>query len=183
MENKDKKEFAEIMIALGENFSAKLTKEGLDIRFKVLAKYPLSQVKAACYKVLEERVYPGMPTIGEIIQAMKPTTPQIEDRARVRVSEIMGQIRLIGSHGNPTWDDPIVADLMRRRYNWQNLCAMTETELHWWGKEFVETYRAMDMQDAQQYPQIEHRDMKRLAYGIGNGGDKGRGRGKLNLCR
>jgi len=106
MENKDKKEFAEIMIALGENFSAKLTKEGLDIRFKVLAKYPLSQVKAACYKVLEERVYPGMPTIGEIIQAMKPTTPQ-----------------------------------------------------------------------------IEHRDMKRLAYGIGNGGDKGRGRGKLNLCR
>jgi hypothetical protein len=154
MKTEDKAEFATILNGMAENFNAKLTKEGLRVRFQALSDCSIEQLRAACTKLVRNRIYPGMPTTGEIRAAMVEEKLSLEDTAQLRVNEIMGQIRAVGSYGSPTWSDPIVADIMQRRYSWGQLCAMTEADLKWWGKEFCEVYRSLAQ--SEQYLQIEH---------------------------
>jgi hypothetical protein len=172
MNDSDKKEFAKIFVAMGENFNATVTKEGLKIRFEALKEFSIDQVRQACIELVKNRVYPGMPVSGEIRAAIVggsggDNSQKIEDIAQQRVNEIMGQIRTVGSYGSPTWSDPVVSDLLSRRWNWQSLCAMTETELKWWAKEFIEAYKSHQSQ-----PMIENKEAKtmlsELARRIGN---------------
>ena len=139
---------------MGENFNAKITKEGLKIRFLALSEYSIDQIKEACVRLIKERVFSGMPTTAEIINAMRTSTPQLPDIAQLRVFEIIGQIRAVGSYGTPKWEDPIVGDLLKRRWSWHSLCGMTEEEHKWWAKEFIEAYRVMAEQKTA-CPQIE----------------------------
>lgn len=154
MNNNDKRDFLSIMNAMAENFNAKLTKEGLRVRFVALSEFTIDQVREACMELIKTRVYPGMPTTGEIRAAMALNVPQKEDVAQERINEIMGQIRQVGSYGSPKWKDPIVADLLQRRWSWSQLCAMTEEELKWWAKEFVEVY--ISLAGSEQYKQIDN---------------------------
>ena len=167
MNDSDKKEFAKIFAAMGENFNATVTKEGLRVRFEALKDFSIDEIKQACINLVKNRVYPGMPTTGEIRAAMKIDQPQLEDVAQMKVNEVMGQIRAIGSYGQPKWSDPIMTDLLTRRWNWQSLCAMTETELKWWAKEFAEAYRAY-ANNEKGHKYIEaHEKVKQLLAGIG----------------
>jgi hypothetical protein len=169
MKTEDKKEFAGIMMAMGENFNAKITKEGLKIRFEALAEFTIEQVKCACMELVKNRVYPGMPTTGEIRAAMVECQKQatVEDIAMVRLNEIMGQIRSVGSYGSPVWGDPIVTDLLSRRWRWASLCEMTEKEHKWFAKEFVEAYRAAVNSGYGGTIKIEDTRIKGLLAGIG----------------
>jgi hypothetical protein len=169
MKSEDKKEFAGIMVAMGENFNAKITKEGLKIRFEALAEFAIDQVKYACMELIKNRVYPGMPTTGEIRAAMVENRQvSIEDVATVRLNEIMGKIREVGSYGSPKWDDPIVADLLSRRWRWASLCEMTEKEHKWFAKEFVEAYRAaVNSGGGKELIKIDNEKIKGLLAGIG----------------
>lgn len=167
MKNEDKKEFVTIMTAMGENFNAEISREGMRIRFDAMSDLSIEQVRAACTELVKTRIYPGMPTTGEIRAAIPGKAVCIEDTAQLRVNEIMGKIRSLGSYGSPTWNDPVVEKLLSSRWSWQTLCAMTETEHKWWAKEFVEAYRAL-AESRTQPQQIEDYDaVRQLVSGIG----------------
>lgn len=178
MNDNDKKEFAKIIMAMGENFNATVTKEGLQIRFEALKEFSINQVKQACIELVKTRVYPGMPVAGEIRAAISSgpggnNPKKIEDVAQAGLNEIMGQIRAVGSYGAPKWNDPIVADLLSRRWSWRGLCEMTETEHKWFAKEFVEAYRAAATNGDSAPVRIEAgARVLRLVEGIGNIGKK-----------
>jgi hypothetical protein len=143
MKDIDKKRFSEVMLTLAEACSASISKEGLKVRFLLLKDFPIQEVEYAALQIINSWKRAGcLPTHAEFIEVLGASRPKLEDVAAQRVNEIMGQIRAIGSYGCPKWDDPVVDDLLRHRWSWQSLCAMTETEHKWFAKEFIEAYRS-----------------------------------------
>jgi hypothetical protein len=120
-------------------------------------------------KILSERKAMGMPTIAEFIIAINGEQ-KASDNAQNQVTEIMRQIRTTGYYGNSAFDDPITKLFLSSRWTFRSLCDMTEIELKWWSKEFIEAYQAMDR--TARHGQIEcnpmmEQKLKLLASGIG----------------
>jgi hypothetical protein len=132
---------------LAENFSAQISKPGLSLRFEAMKKYNIEDISIAASKVLLTRKIMGMPTVAELIEAMGVVEPRQIDIAQQQVNEIMAQVRNIGSYGTPVFSDPVTIRLMKSRWSWKSLCAMTETEHKWWAKDFIEAYKSADTMD------------------------------------
>jgi hypothetical protein len=65
---------------------------------------------------------------------------QIKDCAEIQASEVIKQIRSVGSYGSPTFDDPVTAYIMANRFDWGSLCRMNSREVHFFTKDFVRIY-------------------------------------------
>jgi len=170
MDEKDKLGFSEVMIGLAENFSAQMTKPGLLLRFNALSAHTLEQVKKAAVSLIMQRERMGMPTVAEIIKEIEGPAKNPADMAALQVADILKQIRELGSYRTPSFVDPVTKAIMSSRWSWRAVCAMTEAELKWWAKEFIEAYQAMDRVDTRE--KIAHSgtpmdSLKKLTAGIG----------------
>jgi hypothetical protein len=140
---KEKAIFSEIMLGIAENFSARMSSPGLQLRFMALKNYSLQQIEAAALKILTNRTAMGMPTVAEFLVAMNGDQRAC-DNAEGQVKEVMERIRNTGSYGYPDFHDPVTAELLKSRWSWMSLCAMTEAELKWWARDFIEAYQASE---------------------------------------
>ena len=166
---KERAEFFKIMVGMAENFSAQMSSAGMSLRFEVMKDYSIKQIEAAALKLLVNRKAMGMPTVAEFLVAINGEQMAF-DNAEGQVNEVVSQIRNIGSYGNPDFSDPITRALMSGRWSFRSLCSMTETELKWWARDFIEAYQASERKteclaigngDGQ-------RKLKLLTGGIGN---------------
>jgi len=73
MIEQDRQKFTQIMLGVAENFSAKITEEGINLRFQVLKEFSLDQVIVAAKKILFTRKYTTMPTIADFAEALQPS--------------------------------------------------------------------------------------------------------------
>jgi hypothetical protein len=168
-DQKERVAFSQIMIGVAENFSAQVSSAGLNLRFVALKEYSLQQIEAAALKILANRKAMGMPTVAEFIVAITGEQKNC-DPAENQVNEIMKQIRSVGSYGTPVFSDPITKSLLSSRWTFRSLCAMTEVELKWWGKEFSEAYQSMERSEQRVLigaDSVNARKLKLLTGGIG----------------
>jgi len=166
---KERTAFTRIMVGIAENFSAQTSTAGLNLRFMALKEFSLQQIEAAAVKILTNRNAMGMPTVAEFISAIIGEQKK-SDLAESQVNEVMKQIRSVGSYGTPIFEDRLTRELLSSRWSFRSLCAMTETELKWWVKEFIDAYQSMDRTEKR--AQIEcggsqERKLKLLSGGIG----------------
>jgi hypothetical protein len=168
MDASDKKKFFKIMTGLAENFSAQISGPGLALRFEALERFDIGQIEAAAISILNTRERMGMPTVAEFVRAIEGETVTTKDDATIQVNEIMRQIRELGSYRTPVFDDPVTKSLMSSRWSWQSVFSMTETELKWFSKEFIETYQSCDRKaDHTMIDCAASKRMKLLIGGIG----------------
>jgi len=164
MNDNDKKEFAEIMYALGENFNAQVTKPGLRIRFEALKQYSMEQVRAACVEVVRNRKFHGMPNVAEIVAAIGDRT---EDRAVAQAHKVIECIRSYGAYDTPTFDDPVTNAVMTKRFRWQEVCQLREDHLKWFIKDFSEAYRSYSTEQTREMIECDSQKLKQLVENIG----------------
>lgn len=138
MNHGDLKQFAFIMYGLADNFSAKITPEGIDFRFEALKNFEIDQVKAAAVRLVKSRKFLKMPTIAEFIEAIDGTP---DDRAESEAYKVLDGIRIFGSYNPPRFEDPATARIVGRM-GWGNLCSMLENQQKWFVKDFMEAYKA-----------------------------------------
>ena len=172
MKNKDVIEFAKVTTAVMANFKAVATEPLLDMWFDMAFedKITIEQWKDAARKIIRGRKYTSQPTYADFHETVFGSPVTETDRACEQVTVVMKQIRELGSYRTPCFDDPVTKSLMVSRWSWQSVCSMTETELKWWAKEFIEAYQTMDRDEKR--AQIgcigtEERKLKLLAGGIG----------------
>lgn len=127
------------MTGLAEDCSVVVSKPGLMMKFKALEQYTIEQVETAIMNVMRLNVYNRMPTTGTIIRAIEGTE---DDRTETQIIEIRKEISRVGSYESPKFSDPITADLIRNRFGWSSICAMTNKELEFFSKEFRLAYLA-----------------------------------------
>jgi hypothetical protein len=171
MKKQDEVRFAEIMIGLAENFSAQMSTPGLVMRFEAMKEFSIDEIASAATKLVKTRTMMGMPTVAEFIVAMGLQAPAVTDAANEQATAVMKQIRDLGSYRTPVFDDPITKSLMASRWSWAAVCSMTEAELKWWTKDFVEAYQANTRTDTQHRIECDNTPrLKLLAGGIGKRG-------------
>jgi len=164
----DKKQFAEIMYALAENYGAELTKPGLLLRFEALKGFSADEIRRATVKIMRTRAYLKMPTVADFLQFMMPGEIGIEDRAHIECGKVIEHLQRHGSTREPEGLDEISTHLMTRRWPYRKWArTIAESELQWWEKQFRAAYLATA---GSRNMQIEAtKELKQLAGGIGNG--------------
>lgn len=138
---KSRAEFSKIMYALAENFSAKITTDGMKIRFDVLKEYSLEQINAAARHILRTRVYTGtMPTVAEFVEAIEGSRESVEDQAQLEGCAVLNAAKQLGRYSNIRFINPVTAEVIKTRYRWGDICSMNERETTFFLKEFKELY-------------------------------------------
>ena len=114
------------------------------VYFRALSVFAVEDVEAAITRAIGTlRFFPKPVELIELITG-KPESEsaQIECAATSQVADVMKQVRTVGFYGKPVFDDPLTVRLLSGRWTFRSLCQMTETELKWWAKEFIEAYRS-----------------------------------------
>lgn len=114
------------------------------VYFRALSAFSVAEVENAMAQAIGTlKFFPKPAELIELI-AGKPEaeSTQIETAATSQVAEVMKQIRTVGFYGHPVFDDPLTLRLLSGRWTFRSLCQMTETELKWWAKDFIEAYRS-----------------------------------------
>lgn len=137
--------FAIMMKVHGVNCSVEITKDVIDVYFTAFKKFPLSEVEEAFSNVLYTWTYLKFPTVGVFLRAIESQQPSVEDRAEIQATEVLNQVRTVGSYGSPKFNDRITTWLIERRFPWSNLCStMQESEEKWFIKDFIQAYRSVN---------------------------------------
>ena len=166
MESKDKKEFMEIMLGIAEDSGVQLTKSGIALKFEALREYSIDQIRSAAIHIIKTREHRFMPTTAEFIRAIVGDLPRLADIATEQAGKVIEAVRRFGRYRNPKFKNQVTAALLSSRWSWGRLCEMTESELGWFAKEFVDAYRAFDI--VEKRPAIEMTaELKKLTQGIG----------------
>jgi len=73
----------------------------------------------------------------------KSDVKQISTNAQIELDKILCHFKQYGASQYPELTDPISLHLMTKRWPYQSWASMVlASELVWWGKEFIEAYRA-----------------------------------------
>lgn len=163
MTDNDKNAFAQIMYGLADNFSASITQEGMRFRYECLSGYDIDQIRRAATHIVKTRKFTKMPTIADFIEAIEGNQ---EDKAEEQAMKVLEEMRRVGSWSSPSFDDEktkkIVASL-----GWGNICAMKESEVKFFVKDFIASYCSESRRQATtQISGNVDGDVKRLLAGI-----------------
>jgi hypothetical protein len=142
MENKDAKEFSDIMLAIANNYpGTKFTSAGLKLRFEAMKEFSIEQISEAAVKIISTHKYNTMPTTADIIEAIGGRI-SVTDRAEIEAGKVLDHLHKHGKAVIPEFEDPITQYLMTTRWRYCSWAAyVIESDLKWWFRDFVRAYR------------------------------------------
>ena len=146
MTNQDLSRFTEIMTGMAECFpSGRISHLSLELSYQALKKYSLDQITRAVSRLLISHKFNTMPTIADIAETIDQAEGKIpvEDKAEVQAGIVLEFLRTCGRDASPMFSDPITRHLMTTRWRYRQWAAyVIESDLKWWRREFIETYKA-----------------------------------------
>lgn len=142
MTDSDKKEFAEIMVALAENYSQTLTRQGLALRFMALREHGIEAIRKAAMSLMVSRRYTTMPTVADFLDHLGGGS--LEDRAEVEAGKVLEAIRRHGAYASVVFDDAVTMAVIEKGFGgWPKMCAEQRgAEEKFWRRDFVKMYLA-----------------------------------------
>ena len=167
MDQRDFKKFSQDLVLLAEIHGKTVSSAMIGLYFKALESHKPDEVSWAMSTAVKTlKFFPKPAELIEIIESQNPTL-NIEDRALVVSVRIISHLRTYGATRFPPLDDdPIAKDLMTRRWPYHVFASnVSESELKWWQKEFMEAYRA----GSEAGFQITMPKLKQIADGIFGG--------------
>lgn len=169
MNKNDLKRFTKCTIGTLANSNAIATDSLLDLWFEAAKDdgITIEQWEAAAKKIIRGRKYTSQPTYADFYETIFGSPVTEADQANNQAAHVLKQIRELGSYNTPSFEDPVTKKLMASRWSWQSVCAMTEAELKWWAKEFIEAYQSAGKIDKQAMIESKSEKLKMLASGIG----------------
>jgi len=103
---------------------------------------------------INEYEYSKIPQIAQLRKLFNIDNGQIAEK---QAYEVIAEIKRIGSHGTPEFDDPVTA-LTVKKMGWQRLCGtLTEDKINWFVKEFSSLYEITRISP---HNQITHEEAK-----------------------
>lgn len=136
------------MYGMAENFGGTTTKEGLALRFAALNDYSIEEIQAGATWLIKNRTenFPAMPTVKEMIEAMKNCTGlnlNPESMAEIQADLVLNKLRIEGRAGRIDFQHPVTQHLMTTRWKYRDWAAtVMEADLKWWRQEFLKAFKA-----------------------------------------
>jgi len=146
---KDAADFAKVMYGLSSNFGGKITDDDIKLRFTALIEYSILDINKAATWLLKNRVatFPPVPTTKEIIDAIAKIQGQLENKeiAAIEADKILRLLKDWGRKCGTRFKNPVTEYLMQYRWNFQYLGGLSENDLKWWRKDFIEAYKDTEL--------------------------------------
>ena len=171
MKRNESGRFAKSTAAVLANFGSVATEPLLTLWFDVATDDNISidQWEAAAKCIIRQRKYTSQPTYADFLEIIKGIPVTEADVANSQAAAVMKQVRELGAYRYPVFDDPTTKALMSSRWSWAAVCLMTETEMKWWVKEFVEAYQSEKKSECLVIGEGKSiKNLKLIAGGIGN---------------
>lgn len=151
MENPDKQAFAEMMVALAENYGQTVTKAGMALRFDALREYDITDVRRAAMSLLRSRKYTSMPTVADFLEHMGGGSA--EDKAEAAAGKALRAVAEAGRYASVTFDDPVLMAVVENAWGgWPEFCAACSgPEVKFVRRELAKTYAAYARQGVRRY--------------------------------
>ena len=145
MDDSNKREFQEIVLATAELYSTvkkiEVTPIMLKLFFSSLRDYTVEQVSYGFEQHLSDPVDGKFfPKPANIIKHLKTKELSTEEKAELAWGQITYELRKTGSYGNLVLDDKQALAALRSFTSWKEFCAMDVTKLTWAKKEFLSMY-------------------------------------------
>jgi hypothetical protein len=138
----NKKQFLNVMNKAAIVYDTELSKQKLDIYWRLLKQYTESEFSKAMNTVLRTSKF--FPKPAEIIELIDPQ-PEIADIALEQAHNIISHVKQYGSSVWPDLSDPVTEHLMTRRWPYPSWAAdLVQSEEKWWVKEFCEAYHSFN---------------------------------------
>ncbi len=151
MENPDKQAFAEMMVALAENYGQTVTKAGMALRFDALREYDITDVRRAAMSLLRSRKYTSMPTVADFLEHMGGGSA--EDKAEAAAGKALRAVAEAGRYASVTFDDPVLMAVIENAWGgWPEFCAACSgPEVKFVRRELAKAYAAYARQGVRRY--------------------------------
>jgi len=167
MVEKDKIDFAKIMYGLAGNFGSEISKDDLSLRFEVLKKYTITQIKLSGLWLLKhrEKTFPSNPTVKEFIEAIEKTTTNIKPlklQAEEQCDIVLKYSNYYGRECDHVFKNNTTQHLMTHRWSFYKLGMMETKDLKWFRKEFVEAWVELESHDKLTQDILEIKDQHQI---------------------
>lgn len=151
MGNQDKQAFAEMMVALAENYGQTVTKAGMALRFDALREYDITDVRRAAMSLLRSRKYTSMPTVADFLEHIGGGSA--EDKAEAAAGKALRAVAEAGRYASVTFDDPVLMAVVENAWGgWPEFCAACSgPEVKFVRRELAKTYAAYARQGVRRY--------------------------------
>jgi len=145
MDDSNKREFQEIVLATAELYSTvkkiEVTPIMLKLFFSSLRDYTVEQVSYGFEQHLSDPVDGKFfPKPANIIKHLTVDELSADEKAELAWAQIQHQIRATGAYGNLDIDDKQGVAALKAFTTWKELCAMPVDKLTWAKKEFISMY-------------------------------------------
>jgi len=132
--------FSQMLAVLAEIHNKNLTKTLIKAYFTALLPFKFEKVEGAISRSINElKFFPKPAELIEFIQG-DPNESKA-DVAEIQATVVLRAIATYGSYQSPTFEDPITADIVTKRFGWGHLCSyITDDTKPWFMKEFKEAY-------------------------------------------
>jgi hypothetical protein len=156
MQKSDSAKFKELLTGVGEEYKIKFSEVRLRMWWKILSKYTIEQIESGIYAHMSDPDA-GMfelktaSIIKHIDGTKKDNAGDQEFIAQAAWLSIPKAIRLTGQYRIPQFHD-LVTTACVSVMGWKTLCNMTEKEVTWKMKEFVELYQNLKNKPLDQLP-------------------------------
>lgn len=151
MKNQDKQAFAEMMVALAENYGQTVTKTGMALRFEALREYDIADVRRAAISLLRSRKYTSMPTVADFLEHLGGGSA--EDKAEAAAGKAVRAVAEVGSYASVTFDDAVLMAVIENAWGgWPEFCAAcVGQEVKFVRRELAKAYAAYARQGVRRY--------------------------------
>jgi len=154
-----------IVFMMAEAFRDTASDALIDAWVAVLAnaKVTIEEAQQAAVQVMSTREYNKLPPPGVFLAILRPPV-NCNAVANGQADLVLEQVRRLGGHRQPVFEDPITAKLMEVRWPWRDFCDTLQTsEVKWWRRDFRAAY--LDEIEATSPPLLEAPDPKLLGNG------------------
>jgi len=138
MENSDWKEFLKIMMILSEVYDKELSKEFIELYFRILKDMKIKEIQENIMILLKTRKYSSFPTPAEIRQPIEN-----EEEGMLKWIQVKKAIEKYGAYESIIFKDPFIHSAIEHMGGWIELCSVKEEEMKWKEKEFIRLYSIM----------------------------------------
>lgn len=145
MNDSNKKEFSEIMLAMGEIYNKTLTKTLMGIYFDDLSNFSIDQILKSLKKHrLDPKQGQFFPKPADIMRNIDGERQTSEDRAMLAWMEVEQAIGRVGAYGSLNLEDKQALMAVKHMGSWQQLCHTDRDKLGFKRQEFIANYKALE---------------------------------------
>jgi hypothetical protein len=142
MDDTSKKEFAEMMIGLGEIYDKKISTALISIYWDALKEYSLDDVKKAVNNIVSTHKYSTLPKPAHFIEFINPPV-EAEMKAELMTEEFYERFAESGYHSFE-WQDPVLAMTVEHYGGWHSVLKEYPRDnaesAKFWMKDFKKAY-------------------------------------------